>query len=63
MNNQKVYQKDWLSHAVDSLTDKLSYYLDDRDMSLEQATEATKADTCAGPKAWTIALSKIGRTS
>ena len=63
MNKQKVTRVDWLNHAVDSLTRKLSYYLNDRNMSLEQAIEATKVETCAGPKAWTIALSKIGRTS
>ena len=59
MNNQKVYQKDWLNDAVDSLTDKLGYYLNDRNMTLEQAIESTKANTCAGPKAWAIALEQV----
>ena len=59
MNKQKVTRVDWLNHAVDSLTDKLNYYLNDRNMSLEQAIEATKADTCAGPKAWAIALEQV----
>ena len=63
MNSQRVTQTDWLNQAVNSLTDKLSYYLNDRNMSLEQAIEAVKPNTTAGSKAWSIALDKIRNTS
>ena len=59
MNTQKLTRSDWLDHAVNSLTDKLNYYLNDRNMSLEQAIEAVKPNTTAGSKAWEIALNKI----
>ncbi len=62
MSMDKLYRTDWLDIAVNSLLDKLRYYIDDRAMSLNQAIAETKRESTAGPKAWDIALDKIKRS-
>ena len=56
---QKMANSDWLNMMVDSLVDNLLHKKRDLGMTTEQAIVAVKKESCAGTKAWAIALKKI----
>lgn len=55
----KGNEMDWMKTAVDSLKEKLEFAYELRG-SREAAIEMVKGQTCAGSKAWEIALNQLG---
>lgn len=54
--------QDWLQIAVDSVVEKMTFQMVGLGKTKDEAINAVREQSCAGAKAWEIALSKIATT-